>query len=155
MRKDFLRVIRNPITFFGETVIDRAPVLSISWDSEWKRVSNPEANLFYRAYEVNLRWPILLQLQLHIARYPLGGRLTEHADWIVPGERQYRVQFILENAEEGGVLECERFIVNRRRFKVFEPARYRHAVTEVKRGERRLLNFGIRFSLKPIRPCPF
>lgn len=137
-------------TFMGHDAL-----LSIHWATGWKEVSNPEARLFYRAYEFNLRWPILFQLQLHVARYPMGGKLGRHKDMIRSGERQYRIQFILENAEEGGVLECEHFVVNTRWFKIFEPARYQHAVTEVKRGERRLLNFGIRFSFKPLRPCPF
>jgi hypothetical protein len=131
------------------------PAITMDFDEKEQHPKAASVDLFYRGYEVNIRWPIQLQLQLHVSRYEVGCHLAEHRDYIRQDERQYRIQFILENAVRGGELLCERFIVNWRRFKIFEPGLFRHSVTKVEEGRRRLLNFGIRYAPKAGRPCPF
>lgn len=133
----------------------RVPALSINFEREEKHPKASSVDLYYRGYEINIRWPFQLQLQLHISRYEAGGFLSGHTDFIRKDETQYRVQFILENALKGGELLCDRFIVNWRWFKIFEPGRFRHEVTKVEEGRRRLLNFGIRYAPRAGRPCPF
>ncbi|MGE5541111.1 MAG: 2OG-Fe(II) oxygenase [Bacillota bacterium] len=129
--------------------------MSIIVRPKWQRVEYDGGSLRYQEYVINLRWPILLQLQLHVSKYGVGDYLAEHIDYIEKGERQFRVQFILKNAVSGGELVVPHFIVNRRHFKIFEPCKYRHAVTVVEEGERLLLNLGIRYSFQRIRPVPF
>jgi|GEM_PF-6200055 len=153
MELNFLKVIprRTP----DGMLVSRESVISAVFRRTWRKVDYPGARLEYQEYVVNIRWPIMLQIQLHVSRYGVGGELQEHIDTIRDGERQFRIQFILRNAIRGGELLCERFIVNWRRFKIFEPARYRHQVTRIEEGQRILLNLGIRYALRPIRPCPF
>jgi hypothetical protein len=136
-------------------IIGHYSVMSGTLSSKWNEVNEPGARLEYQNWVINIRWPLMLQLQLHVNRYKVGDELQEHIDVIKEGERQFRIQFILRNAIRGGELLCEHFIVNWRWFKIFEPARFKHAVTRVEEGERLLLNFGIRYSFRLIRPCPF
>jgi hypothetical protein len=131
------------------------PVLSITIRPKWQRVEYDGGSLRYQEYVLNLRWPILLQIQLHVSKYGVGDGLREHIDYIQEGERQFRIQFIWRNAKRGGELIVPHFIVNRRHFKVFEPCKYRHEVTIVEEGERFLFNLGIRYSFQRIRPVPF
>lgn len=130
-------------------------VLSLTTSGRWIDVKGDQHSLRYRAYEANLRWPILLQVQCHLMRYDVGDFISPHKDVIKAGERQFRIQFILRNAARGGELRCERFIVNTRWFKIFEPCRWTHSVTPVEEGLRILINLGIRYSWRRIRPCPF
>ncbi len=155
MKFDLWRVIPRPIVIFGKSYIDHDAVISVQFEPKWNKVNAVDARLAYQNYSISLRWPVMLQLQLHVALYRVGGVLAPHTDVIAVGERQLRIQFILRNAVRGGELLCERFIINLRNFKIFEPARYRHSVTEVLEGERLILNFGIRFSPRAIRPAPF
>lgn len=153
MEFSFLRIIprRRP----DGMVVFKDSVISGTLNRKWNTVDVPGARLEYQEWSIEIRWPIMLQIQLHINRYRVGGELHEHTDVIKEGERQFRIQLILKNAIRGGELLCERFIINRRHFKIFEPARFKHEVTRVEEGERFLLNLGIRYSLKLIRPCPF
>lgn len=153
MELNFLRVIprRTP----DGRLVCRECVVSGKFSRKWNKVDWTGTCLEYQEYVINIRWPIMLQIQLHVNRYGVGGELREHVDVIQDGERQFRIQLILRNAIRGGELLCERFIVNRRWFKIFEPARWRHQVTRVEEGQRLLLNLGIRFSFRLIRPCPF
>jgi hypothetical protein len=153
VRINFLHLIPRRLPD-GE-IICRDSLISLVAERKWKQVSYDGGSLQYQQYVFVIRWPILLQLQLHINKYGVGDGLYEHVDVIQPKERQFRFQFILKNAARGGELLCEHFIVNRRHFKVFEPCKYRHQVTKVEEGERLLLNLGIRYSFHPIRPCPF
>ena len=132
----------------------KVPVLTITTGKE-VCVKGKEHNLYYRPYEFILRWPVIFQFQVHINRYEVAGFISEHIDIVQEGEKQYRIQFILENAKKGGELRCEHFIINWTWFKIFEPARFRHEVTKVEDGRRRLINIGVRIAPKTLRPYPF
>ena len=153
MRLELLRVVPRPID--GGRFITHDSVVTLTLEPSWESADSEEARLKWQNYTLEIRWPIHLQLQLHVALYPQGGILKEHKDLIVDGERMFRVQFIPRNARRGGELRCEHFILNRRNFKIFEPARYRHEITKVEEGARLVFNFGIRYGRRRIRPCPF
>ena len=147
------RVVKCPVD--DRSFVMKIPVLTISCGEAAKHVQGAEVDLYYLPIELNMRWPVKVQFQLHIMRYEVGGFLCEHTDTLQEGERQYRFQFILENAARGGELVCEHFIVNWRWFKLFEPGRFKHQVTKVEAGKRRLLNFGVRVAPKSLKTYPF
>ena len=153
MRIDLLPIISSPV--MGGMMVIRRGVCSIVLRHAWKNIDVHRAKLAHREYRLEIRWPFLLQLQLLVMRYAVGDYHRRHIDWIAPGERQFRIQFVLENARRGGELLCDHFVVSRRRFKIFEPCVYGHEVTKVEEGRRVLLNLSVRWSLRKIRPCPF
>ncbi len=151
MQLRFLSVL--PRRMSDGTLIGRDAVLSIEW-SPWKRVELDGARVSFRACEINLRWPVSLQIQLHTNEYAKGDYLCEHIDQIRKEERQVRFQIILVKAKQGGELKCEKFIYESPRIKIFEPTKWKHSVTKVEEGRRLLLNFGFRFAPHPLTPSP-
>ncbi|HVY72573.1 MAG TPA: 2OG-Fe(II) oxygenase [Candidatus Paceibacterota bacterium] len=151
MKIDFLRVL--PQRDERKRLIRKAALVTINF-GKWVHLDGTRAKVRYRPFEINIRWPFSLQFQLHINEYDTGGFLSQHMDYILEQERQYRIQFVTQNAEQGGMLICEKFIVNWRRFKIFEPCKWKHEVTPVTEGRRRVWNFGVRFAFKYLSPSP-
>lgn len=137
-----------PVYWRDGSMIRRDNVFTITIEPHWKRVDGIGAKLSFQHHALSLKWPFLFTLQLHIAKYDVGDLLAEHTDTVGLG-RMWRVQFVLRNAKRGGDLLCERFVVNRPRFKIFEPGKYKHEVTEVRDGQRLVLNFGIWIARRP------
>ena len=146
MRLNILPIV--PVRFHDGSLIRRDPVLALTIKPLWERVEVIGAKLSFQDYTFSLKWPFLFMFQLHVAKYGAGDQLAEHTDVVALG-RMWRVQFVLRKAKQGGELLCEHFIVNRPWFKIFEPGKYKHEVTEVKEGERIILNFGIWIARRP------
>jgi hypothetical protein len=146
MRLNVLPVV--PVHWRDGSLIRRDPVVSLTIKPKWERVDGIGAKLSFQDYTFSLKWPFLFMLQLHVAKYDKGDVLAEHVDTVALG-RLWRIQFTLRQAQEGGELLCEHFVVNRPRFKIFEPGKYKHEVTEVKEGQRIVLNFGVWIARRP------
>jgi hypothetical protein len=164
MRKDLFHFLKQEVKDpLGKraSIFYPIPALTVDFRNKESHVKgkDPETGLpielYYRSYELMLRWPVRMQFQLHISRYEIDCCLCEHVDHLEKGERQYRLQFIIENAIRGGELLCERFIINWKRFKLFEPGKWKHEVTKIEEGRRRLLNLGIRIAPRTLPRCPF
>jgi len=131
-----------PVRWRDGTLIRRDSILSFEINPRWEKVENCGQKLRYQNYSVRLGWPFLFRIDLHIAKYDVGGVLRAHKDPLSHG-RLWRMLYVLRQPKKGGELLSEHFIVNWPRLKIFEPSKYRHEVTEVKEGQRVVLNFGI------------
>lgn len=94
-----------------------------------------------------LKMPLVMSLlpvpwDIHLVKMPEGSVVKEHTDPF-NGRRMYRLNIVLSEPEEGGEFKCERTILNWRRVKFFRPDLYRHSVTQVTKGSRLILSFGI------------
>jgi len=58
------------------------------------------------------------------------------------GCNKYRLMICLKEAEEGGKLECEKFILDTRRVKFYKASDYNHKISKVSTGERLDLSIG-------------
>lgn len=96
MRLNIIRAI--PRRWPDGRLICRDPILTVVARPKWQRVEGDAHRLQYQDYVINLRWPVLLQIQLHVTKYGVGDGLGEHIDHIEEGEHQVRVQFIVRNA---------------------------------------------------------
>lgn len=123
-------------------------LITLTIEPRWKRVEGIGIRLSFQDYTLSLKWPLFFKFQLHVAKYDVGDRLEEHKDVVAFGH-MWRIQFILRNATQGGELRSERFLVNKSCFKIFEPGKYKHEVTEIKEGRRLVLNFGIWIAKRP------
>jgi hypothetical protein len=141
---NFLRVIPRKLSFFGTAYTQMTPIVQISGGSNKEQKG---ATITYSRVKFNLTWPVTLQLHADVVDYLEGAYLSRHADLLpkLPGE-EYRIAVVLKEADSGGVLLADRFVANTRFLKVFS-TRIQHEVTKVEKGTRRVLLFGIYFSL--------
>lgn len=89
-----------------------------------------------------------LVFDCYILRYKVGDYIPEHTD-PVPGYRHYRLNFVLKKAEEGGIswfhhpVNIPRNAIVGKNMTFFRSDIVPHGVTEIKKGERIVLTFGI------------
>lgn len=86
-----------------------------------------------------------------IIRYPKGSHIPKHKDppivdffrptWL--GQSKiFRLNIVLQPAQEGGEFRCERTIVKTRRVAFFRPDKHEHEVTPVHKGTRYVFSVG-------------
>jgi aspartyl/asparaginyl beta-hydroxylase len=79
---------------------------------------------------------------IHLVKMPQGSSVPEHTDPF-NGRKMYRFNVVLREPEEGGEFKCAESILDWRRIKFFRPDINPHSVTQVTKGERLILSFGI------------
>ncbi|MBP9782794.1 MAG: hypothetical protein KBC50_03645 [Candidatus Pacebacteria bacterium] len=141
---NFFEVIPREFLFFDTRYTRMTPIIQVSGGSNKEQKG---ATITYSRIKFNLTWPVTLQLHADVVDYLEGAYLPRHADLLpkLPGE-EYRIAIVLKEADSGGVLLADRFIMNTRFLKIFN-TRTQHEVTKVEKGTRRVLLLGIYFSL--------
>lgn len=90
-----------------------------------------------------------LNMDCYILRYNPGDSIPWHTD-LVPGRKHFRLNLTLKKAIDGGVFLTKKhydnvteFISHKSRIVIFRSDITKHGVTEVKKGQRIVLTFGI------------
>lgn len=92
-----------------------------------------------------------LNMDCYLLRYKVGDSIPTHTD-PVPGRKHYRLNFELKKPEKGGKLRygpCSAALLDtivkseNKRIVFFRSDIIPHSVTEIKKGERLVLTFGI------------
>ena len=78
---------------------------------------------------------------LHFLKMPEGSSIEPHVD-PYPSHKMYRINFVLQEPEEGGQFVCPEAMIDWRRIKFFRPDIMEHSVQRVDEGERFVLSFG-------------
>lgn len=145
---DFLKVLRRKISFFGHPSSDIFAVLTIECSSGWQKTTS----IAHSGLKIKLRWPLNLHVHLDLVEYREGSYLCRHVDMtdILTGHER-RLVLVLRNADEGGELRADEFIMNLPRIKIFD-TRVKHEVTKVKKGRRLVVLAGIYVASTHNRP---
>jgi hypothetical protein len=113
---------------------------------------NEDEHIFQRwQFGIFIGFPITLIFALESRDYRQGSKVAEHTDMFEP---MYGGTFtyVLENAERGGELTCERFYIDSPRLKVYNATKYKHAVEAVEAGTRKVLLGTLQFAPWPVPP---
>lgn len=88
------------------------------------------------------RWPV--NWDLWLLQYKLGSYITVHRD-PVEGKQHYRLNVELWRAAVGGEFHCtsDGILFRWWRFVLFRPDVGYHSVSQIKRGTRYVLSFGV------------
>lgn len=92
------------------------------------------------------------KIDMHLIYYPSGSEIPPHKDPVLFGQRHYRLNLELKEAQAGGEFQCETCILRWGRLRFFRPDLYQHAVTKIDQGSR--LIFSIGWLRKPAQPSP-
>jgi hypothetical protein len=105
-------------------------------DMLWKRVPGRQGTGYYKT-KIFSFW----RFDCYYVEYGVGSLIPGHVD-PVQGKRHFRANVILTKAKKGGYFVCNNMILNWSRLKIFESGKYKHSVTEITEGKRRVLSFG-------------
>jgi hypothetical protein len=147
---EIFRLLRVKSEYFAPRKVG---LIALRLDFAWNEVT--DLKMRYLAYELALRWPRTMKFRLDLAQYRTGGRLDEHIDPTHEQEHQLNFIFVLRKPLKGGELISEKFVYNGSRLKIVETNRYKHEVTLVEKGERLVVNLGVRFANQYLNPPPF
>lgn len=119
-------------------------VINLTGDFTWKPGRQHTGYEKIKVYEV-------FNMDCYLLRYKEGSSIPTHTD-PVPNRKHYRLNFVLKKAEKGGmasygpsnasILNTIVFSENKR-VVFFRPDLIPHRVSEIRKGERLVLTFGI------------
>lgn len=114
-----------------------ASIMSFVWEPGRQGTGYEKLKLVNRwKYFSRFKW------DLYLLRYPVGSGIPKHRD-PVPDHKHYRLNIYLWNAQAGGNPEHAFTIMNNRFFTLFRPDQALHSVSEVTKGTRYVLSFGL------------
>lgn len=82
-----------------------------------------------------------LPFDIYLLRFKKGSFVESHVDEVKTG-KHFRLNIILKNAKEGGLLYSEGWILDRKRIKLFRPDIFAHGLSEVEEGTMYILSIG-------------
>lgn len=139
----FLEIIRKKIRLLGQTYLETVPLLVISGMSRWHEKT---WSVVYTSFKVSISWPFSFSTHADLALYREGSYIQRHSDLSesLLG-KEWRVVVILRNADKGGELLSDKFVLNWPRIKIIN-TRVLHEVTKVEKGTRLVLLIGVYFA---------
>lgn len=124
----------------GRTLIGRESKEHRRTLNAWLRwVTGRQQTGYEKMLLATARFPV--RFDLYLLRYPTGSSVPAHVD-PVDGQRHFRLNVVLREAELGGSFTCVRPIFETRRLKLFRPDVSEHSVSPIQQGSRLVLSLG-------------
>lgn len=93
---------------------------------------------------LKLKLFLFSRLDCWILKYPENSNIPPHVDNVpekYSNKTAVRINIILKSPKKGGIFKCDKYILNTKRVKIFNPT-LTHSVSTIESGERYVLSIG-------------